>query len=77
MTCPHCDMQFKDIDELNKHMESNHTEFLDISLCSQLSNSSSHWSKMYCKICKEMFDNEKDLSDHIENCHDGVLDRTI
>ena len=72
--CPHCDTQFKDVGGLNEHVENNHTNFLHVSVCSQQSHTSSHWSKVYCPRCKGMFDNEKDLSDHIENCHGAVLD---
>ena len=30
---------------------------------------------MYCLKCKEMFDNAKNLSGYIENCHRAALDR--
>ena len=73
--CPHCDVQFKDVSELNEHMKNNHTDFLSVSIGSQPSHNSSQWSKVYCPRCKKMFENEKDLSDHMESCHGAVFDR--
>ena len=68
--CPACEEVFNIEDDLQKHIRTTHNN-LSMSMPSLLSQADdSSWMYMTCNLCNGRFQNEKDLSFHMERVHE-------
>ena len=75
LMCPKCKNTYSATQELNVHLQNEHSQFEDLSELSLASiGSLSQMVDFKCEICEKSYENEKDLHMHNEAVHDHNSD---
>ena len=75
LKCPKCDDSFGAKENLDKHLNSDHSQFGDFSELSLDSNGSISDLYIKCPKCTSSFENELDLQTHVEVIHSESSNR--